>query len=83
MKNRICSALYNILYKLDTIKKYDYETAPYCGHHYNGHHGKYTISSYHEGIGYKEAVLWGVWVHLNSEENDWRWGIVKSKYNNQ
>lgn len=33
------------------IETYGYETAPYCGHYYNGHTGKYTRADYHEGDG--------------------------------
>lgn len=59
MKNSIQSktsrAIYNALYAIDTklgkVKPYDYEDAPYCGHHKSGHKGKLTESSYHEGEG--------------------------------
>lgn len=37
--------------------EYDYEDAPYCGHHRNGHNGYFTSSSFREGDGFYEAVL--------------------------
>lgn len=76
MKNSICSALYDWMYKMDKVEKYDYETAPYCGHHYSGHRGKRTMSHYHEGFGHCEAKIGCLWLHKNSEENDWDWRII-------
>jgi hypothetical protein len=44
--------------KLQTkSERWSYETAPYCGHHYSGHRGLFTYSSYHEGDGYKTINL--------------------------
>ena len=36
---------------LKVYETYDYETAPYCGHHFNGSKGKFSSSDYHEGMG--------------------------------
>ena len=75
MKNKILQSIYNLFYyldnRLDYIKSYDYETAPYCGHHYNGHKGKFTASGYHEGDGecYCKFLFWIIAKH--TEENTW------------
>lgn len=63
------------------IEKYDYETAPYCGHHYSGHNGKFTSSKYHEGDGFEMATLplfkgWKIIAHHEDEEG-WSWCISK------
>ena len=80
MKNKLCSSFYNMLCWMDekngSVDSYDYETAPYCGHHYCGHSGKHTKSDYHEGMGYCEGRLGPIWVYKNSEEFDWDWGII-------
>ena len=51
----LAKLIYRLFYwidvKLKSIEEYDYETAPYCGHHYNGHKGKFTHSDYYEGDG--------------------------------
>ena len=75
MKNKILQSIYNLAYylddKLDYIKTYDYETAPYCGHHYNGHRGKFTASGYHEGDGecYCKFLFWVIAKH--TEDKTW------------
>ncbi len=55
MKTKILFAIYNFFYWLDVKlgkeNSYGYETAPYCGFHFNGHDGKFTSSRYHEGMG--------------------------------
>ena len=84
MKNKILRLIYNLAYylddKLDYIKTYDYETAPYCGHHYDGHKGKFTASDYHEGDGEKYCIFL-FWVIAQSTE-DKNWYIVtKKKFN--
>lgn len=71
MKNTICKSIYDSLYKMDNVKTYNYETAPYCGHHFDGHTGRFTQSSYHEGMGYKQAKIGWLTVYKNSEEKDW------------
>lgn len=80
MKNKLCSSFYALLCWMDkkngSVDSYDYETAPYCGHHYCGHSGKYTNSHYHEGIGGCEGRLGPIWVSKNSEDYDWDWRII-------
>jgi hypothetical protein len=75
MKNFICEKVYDLLYRFDNVEEYDYETAPYCGHHYSGHQGKRTMSAYHEGMGYKEGKFGWLWVSKNTEAKDWSWGF--------
>lgn len=50
------------------IKKFDYETAPYCGHHHCGHDGKYTETHYHEGDGggNNKRLLWLIHISYNN-----------------
>lgn len=72
MKNRICKFIYEMLYKIDKVEPYSYETAPYCGNHFSGHKGKLTLSSYHEGDGVCEARLFGVRIRKYTYEKNWR-----------
>lgn len=75
MKNQIKSFLGKLFYNLflladkKHIEKYSYETAPYCGHYYNGHNGKYTQGSYHESCGgeYNKVFTWFVLCGCDSE----------------
>jgi len=75
MKNFICEKVYDLLYRFDNIDEYDYETAPYCGHHHSGHEGRRTWSRYHEGMGGKEGKFGWLWVSKNTEAKDWSWGL--------
>lgn len=64
---------------------YEYETQPYCGHHYSGHYGKFCSGSYHEGEGYSVAhiKLWRFWLtaYYHSEEK-WNcsWMYIRPIY---
>lgn len=63
------------------IYKFDYETAPICGHFYNGHIGKYTQSNYREGDGSKVATLplfrgWKLISECHTYEG-WGWCLKK------
>lgn len=75
MKNYLLRSLYNLFYyldnRLDYIKSYDYETAPYCGHHYNGHKGRFTASDYHEGDGEKYCIFLFWVIAKHTEDNNW------------
>jgi hypothetical protein len=68
-------AIYNFFYRLDKKRDfndtmhYEYETAPYCGHHYNGHKGKWTHSSYHEGDGGESLLTWFFSIHFPNYDN--------------
>lgn len=72
MKTRILNAILDIAFAIDKwmgwITEFDYETAPYCGHHYNGHAGKLTSSDYHEGDGGIRTN--GHWVRIHRYELD-------------
>lgn len=77
----LAKLVYRFFYFLDVkfnlIEEYDYETAPYCGHHYNGHRGKFTASSYHEGDGYCEVkfgILFKI-VGSNYDGYQWEWNM--------
>lgn len=60
--NFLAKSIYLFLVWLDRkIGKYEGfrgETAPYCGHGYNGHTGYFTQSSFHEGDGGGESKGW-------------------------
>ena len=75
MTNKILRSIYNLFYyadnKLGYIKSYDYETAPYCGHHYNGHKGKFTASGYHEGDGIAYCIFLYWVISKHTEEKKW------------
>jgi hypothetical protein len=81
LKSKLARAIYDFLYYLDEkrnkIEDYSYETAPYCGYHFNGHRGYFTNSSYHEGMGGCSAKFLFIWVYKNSEEPYWDMGITK------
>ena len=54
MKTFIPIPLFMWVYrKLEKIKgeRWDYEAAPYCGHHYCGHRNFFAYHSLHEGDG--------------------------------
>lgn len=80
-KSKLARAIYDFLYYLDEkkgkIEEYSYETAPYCGHHFSGHRGHFTNSSYHEGMGGCKAEIGRLWVSKNTEESTWEIGFKK------
>jgi hypothetical protein len=82
-KSHLAESIYNILFFIDErlgkVKDYGYETAPYCGHHYSGHRGYFTNSSYHEGMGGCKAEIGRLWIFKNTEESTWRIGFNKRK----
>ena len=51
MKQKLLKFIWNTLSSLGKGNKQDYETAPYCGHHYQEFENKYISESYHEGEG--------------------------------
>jgi hypothetical protein len=81
-KSHLAEFIYNMLYfidkKLGKVDDYGYETAPYCGHHYSGHRGYFTASSYHEGMGGCKAEFGSVWIFKNTEESTWKMGFNKN-----
>lgn len=54
----------------DRRDAYEYETAPYCGHHFSGWDGEYTTARYHEGMGgaHTNKYTWLFLAHSHSEE---------------
>lgn len=54
--------------KIGRYKEYSYETAPYCGHYYNGHEGWLTGSHYHEGDGYCRLKIGWLEIGYYTEE---------------
>jgi hypothetical protein len=75
MKNKILKSIYNLAYYLDDklgyLNTYRGESAPYCGHSYNGHNGKFTGSAYNEGDGVKWAIVFSWVIAEHTEERDW------------
>ncbi len=57
--NLVIDACYRIDKKRGVLKNYEYETAPYCGHHYSGTKGVLYNSDYHEGDGGESADILG------------------------
>lgn len=62
MKQAIAKFVYSIFKKLDKkhVEYWEYETAPYCGHHHSGFDGKWTEGKFHEGDGEEgnKKLLW-------------------------
>ena len=54
--------------KLEYYDGYEGESAPYCGHHYNGHDGKFTQGRYAEGDG-GEWTIKMKWLFMAGYEN--------------
>lgn len=79
MKTSIFSSVYNLAefidQKLGWYEEFEYETAPYCGHHHNGHSGKLTESYYHEGMGGKSVG--NDWFRIYEVEGDWNFTSKK------
>ena len=51
VRQTILGGLWSFLRWLDYGDSYEYETAPYCGHHHTGFSNKYIEADYHEGDG--------------------------------
>jgi len=78
IQSAIAKSIYSVLFFLDEklfkkVSEYSYETAPYCGHHFSGHNGRFTKSSYHESMGgCSGKFLFDLFsVYKNSEEHYW------------
>jgi len=83
---KLAQLIYTIFYWIDTkfnlIEEYSYETAPYCGHHYSGHTGKFTRSEYQEGMGgcrlnTENPFFKGI---TQCSESGWHWYICWKFY---
>lgn len=84
MLQSILSFIYGIAESIDKkfgwYRDYNYETAPYCGHHYSGHDGKLTSSDYHEGEGGKDLSCKLFGMYLTTGRND-KWTFYSSYWN--
>ena len=82
--NKILSFIYDCFYYLDEklgyLKTYRGESAPYCGHSYNGHSGKFTGSEYNEGEGIKWAKIF-FWVIAEYTEEEGFYIQTKKRFN--
>jgi hypothetical protein len=82
--NKFLSFIYDCLYYLDEksgyLNKYRGESAPYCGHSYNGHKGKFTGSQYNEGDGIKWAIIL-FWVIAKDTEEKNFFVQTKKRFN--
>ena len=78
-KNNIIQKIINLGYKLDNMRgklsTYDYETAPYCGHHHNGTKGSLYNAGYYEGEGSERVKFLGFTFKSSTYEdnNSWSW----------
>ena len=85
--NIIIDACRYIDYKRGHLHDYEYETAPYCGHHYSGTNGVLYKAYYHEGEGYEQARFLGFVFGIDTDDECWwrwvcRYKIVKDLYIN-
>ena len=76
MKNQIINQIIRLGYKIDQrrnkLTTYDYETAPYCGHHFSGVNGSLYNASYHEGEG-GECVKFLGFTFYSVTDNTYSW----------
>ena len=67
----------HLAYKIDQfrgkIEHYDYESAPYCGHHYSGAEGNLYKASYSEMGGAEIVRFWG-FEFENHDGEGYSWG---------
>ena len=89
MKKRLIRLIIDACYRIDkkrgVLDHYEYETAPYCGHHYQGTNGVLYKEYYHEGEGYEEARFLGFVFGIDTDDDCWwrwvcRYKIVKDLY---
>ena len=88
MKKRLISIAIGTCYLIDKmrgkLKHYEYETAPYCGHHYNGTDGVLYSSHYHEGDGGERADVLGFRFGRDTDDEYWwsfRYKVVREVFN--
>ena len=87
MKNRLINLVIDACYRIDkkrgVLEHYEYETAPYCGHHYNGTKGVLYNSDYHEGDGGESADVLGFRFGRSTEDEYWwnfRYKVVREVF---
>ena len=81
--NLVIDACYRIDKKRDVLEHYEYETAPYCGHHYSGTKGVLYNSDYHEGDGGESADVLGFRFGRSTEDEYWwnfRYKVVREVF---
>ena len=88
MKKRVINLVIDACYRIDkrrgVLKNYEYETAPYCGHHRSGTDGVLYSSSYAESEGGELAKILG-FRFCRSTDNEYWWGfrykVVREVFN--
>lgn len=87
MKKRVINLVIDACYRIDkkrgVLEHYDYETAPYCGHHYNGTKGVLYNAEYHEGEGGESADILGFRFVRDTDDEYWwsfRYKVVRDVY---
>ena len=88
MKNRLINLVIDACYRIDkkrgVLEHYEYETAPYCGHHYSGTKGVLYSSHYHEGDGGERADVLGFRFGRDTDDEYWwsfRYKVVREVFN--
>jgi len=89
MKNRLINLVIDACYRIDkkrgVLEHYEYETAPYCGHHYSGTDGVLYSSHYHEGDGGERADVLGFRFGRDTDDEYWwsfRYKLTRAIYLN-
>ena len=71
MKKRLFNFIIDACYRIDEkrgkLEHYEYETAPYCGHHYSGADGVLYRAAFHEGEGGECGRLFGFSFHRTTD----------------
>lgn len=87
MKKRVINLVIDACYRIDkkrgVLKNYEYETAPYCGHHRSGTDGVLYSSSYAEGDGGESAHILGFRFTKSTDDEYWwsfRYKVVRDVY---
>ena len=81
--NLVIDACYRIDNKRGVLEHYEYETAPYCGHHYSGTKGVLYNSDYHEGDGGESADVLGFRFGRSTDDEYWwsfRYKVVREVF---
>ena len=87
MKKIIINFIIGLCYRIDNrrgvLEHYDYETSPYCGHHYSGTKGVLYNSDYHEGEGVESADILGFRFCSSTDDDLWwsfKYKVVREVY---
>ena len=83
--NLVIDACYRIDEKRGKLNHYEGETAPYCGHHYNGTDGVLYSAYYREGDGGERSDVLGFRFGRDTDDEYWwsfryKFKIVKDLY---